>query len=153
MASISYDDVYSIFLSSITDYHLLNADVSDIYGQFAENLHKVLGEPYVRRLFSSLIAHDDVLILEYEMKNPVSDDEDRDFVINMLAKGMLVEWIKPQVNKTSLTAQMFAGKEQKFYSQKEMLNEMQSLLSNARLEMRKMIRERGYIYNPYLEGT
>lgn len=151
MASISYEDVYSIFLSSITDYHLLSADISDIYDQFAETLHKVVSEPYVRRLFSSIVLHDEVLTIEYEMRQVVDDSEDKDFVINMLAKGMIVEWVRPQVNKTSLTAQMFAGKEQKFYSQKEMLNEMQALLSNTRIEMRKMIRDRGYIYNPYLE--
>lgn len=153
MASISYEDIYSMFLSSVTDYHLINMDTSDIYDQFKEMIHKTAAEPYIRRLFSSISMHDEILLLEYEMKRSTDDGADRDFVINLFAKGMLVEWIQPQVNKTSLTAQMFAGKEQKFYSQKEMLSEMQSLLRTARLDMRRMITERDFIYNSYLEDA
>ena len=153
MASISYEDIYSMFLSSVTDYHLINLDASDIYDQFKDMIHKTAAEPYVRRLFSSISLHDQILLLEYEMKKPTNESEDRDFVINLFAKGMIVEWIQPQVTKTSLTAQMFAGKEQKFYSQKEMLNEMQSLLSSSRIAMRRMITERDFIYNSYLEDA
>lgn len=154
MASINYEDVYSIFLSSITDYNLLTGDDSAIYNQFAEMLHKVVGRTFVRRLFSSFTMDDSTHVIEYEMKTPREDEaEDRDFVVNILAKGMIAEWVEPQVNKTSLTAQFFGGKEQKYFSQAQHLSEMQSLLSSARLEMRKMIRDRGYIYNPYLEET
>jgi hypothetical protein len=85
------------------------------------------------------------------MKKATDEYADRDFVVNLLAKGMIVEWIQPQVNKTSLTAQFFGGKEQKYYSQSQHLAEMQSLLKTARLDMRRMITERDFIYNSYLE--
>lgn len=151
MASISYEDIYSVFLSSVTDYHLINMDTSDVYAQFNEMIHKAAAEPYVRRLFSSISLQDDSMILEYEMKKATDEYADRDFVVNLLAKGMIVEWIQPQVNKTSLTAQFFGGKEQKYYSQSQHLAEMQSLLKTARLDMRRMITERDFIYNSYLE--
>lgn len=153
MASISYEDIYSMFLSSVTDYHLIDMDASDIYDQFKEMIHKTAAEPYVRRLFSSISMHDEILLLEYEMKKPTDDGADGDFVINLFAKGMVVEWLQPQVNKTSLTAQMFAGKEQKYYSQSQHLSEMRSLLEKARIEMRRMITERDFIYNSYLEDA
>ena len=153
MASISYEDIYSMFLSSVTDYHLIDMDASDIYDQFKEMVHKTAAEPYVRRLFSSISMHDEILLLEYEMKRSTDDGADRDFVINLFAKGMVVEWLQPQVNKTSLTAQMFAGKEQKYYSQSQHLSEMRALLEKARIEMRRMITERDFIYNSYLEDA
>ena len=154
MTSISYEDVYSIFLSSITDYNLLNADDAEVYDQFAEMLHKVAASTYIRRLFTTFTMNDQTLTIEYEMKNPsVDETEDKEFLVNVLAKGMIEEWVRPQVNKTSLTAQMFGGKEQKMFSQSQHLAELRALLDSARLEKRKMIRERGYIYNPYLEET
>lgn len=153
MASISYEDIYSMFLSSVTDYHLINMDASDIYDQFKEMVHKTAAEPYVRRLFSSISFHDEIMVLEYEMKKSTNEAADQDFVVNLFAKGMIVEWVKPQVNKTSLTAQLFAGKEQKMYSQAQHLSEMKGLLDNARIEMRKMITERDFIYNSYLEDA
>lgn len=150
MTSLKYESVYSIFLSSITDYHLLNESDTDIYNQFAEMLHKVVSRTYVRRLFSSFSMDDQNLLIEFELKHPSDENEDADFIANVLAKGMIAEWVEPQVNKTSLTAQFFGGKEQRYYSQSQHLAEMQSLLASSRLEVRKMIRERGYIYNPYL---
>ena len=57
------------------------------------------------------------------------------------------------VRKTSLMSQMFSGKEVKFYAQANHLDEMMKLEETADIEVRHMIRDRGYILNDYLGGN
>ena len=151
MASLSYDEIFSDFLGSVTDYDLASMGVDDMYGLMTEYLHKTLSQSYVRRLFSSINADDLVQNLTFELSNPVDDSADIDFIRYILSKGIVVEWLKPQVRSKLNIAQMFGGKEQKFYSQSNHLSELRGLLEDTKLEMRKAIRDRGYIYNPYLK--
>ena len=151
MASLSYDEIFSDFLGSVTDYGLASIDIDDMYGLMTEYLHKTLSLSYVRRLFSSISLDDTVQEFSFAVINAVDDDADVDFVKSILSKGMVVEWLKPQVRSKLNIAQMFGGKEQKFYAQSNHLSELRGLLEDTKLEMRKEIRDRGYIYNPYLK--
>lgn len=152
MASLSYDEIFSDFLGSVTDYDLASIKIDDMYGLMTEYLHKTLSQSYVRRLFSSITFDDIVQMFTFEMANSVDDEADLDFVRYILSKGMVVEWLKPQVRSKVNIAQFFGGKEQKWFSQAQHLSELRGLLEDTQLEMRKAIRDRGYIYNPYLEG-
>ena len=152
MASLSYDEIFSDFLGSVTDYDLASIDIDDMYGLMTEYLHKALSQSYVRRLFASVNFDDVVQNLTFEMDNNVDDAADLDFVKYILSKGMVVEWLKPQVRSKVNIAQFFGGKEEKWFSQAQHLSELRGLLEDTQLEMRKAIRDRGYIYNPYLEG-
>ena len=152
MASLSYDEIFSDFLGSVTDYDLASVNIDDMYGLMTEYLHKALSQSYVRRLFTTINFDDVVQNLSFEMNNGVDDTADLDFVKYILSKGMVVEWLKPQVRSKVNIAQFFGGKEQKYYSQSQHLSELRGLLEDTQLEMRKAIRDRGYIYNPYLEG-
>ena len=152
MASLSYDEIFSDFLGSVTDYDLASIDIDDMYGLMTEYLHKALSQSYVRRLFTSVNFDDVVQNLTFEMDNSVDDAADLDFVKYILSKGMVVEWLKPQVRSKVNIAQFFGGKEEKWFSQAQHLSELRGLLEDTQLEMRKAIRDRGYIYNPYLEG-
>lgn len=152
MASLSYDEIFSDFLGSVTDYDLASIKIDDMYGLMTEYLHKTLSQSYVRRLFSSITFDDIVQMFTFEMANSVDDAADLDFVRYILSKGMVIEWLKPQVRSKVNIAQFFGGKEQKWFSQAQHLSELRGLLEDTQLEMRKAIRDRGYIYNPYLEG-
>ena len=151
MASLSYDEIFSDFLGSVTDYELASIDIDDMYGLMTEYLHKTLSLSYVRRLFSSLNLDDTIQEMSFEVVNSVDDAADLDFIKYILSKGMVVEWLKPQVRSKLNIAQFFGGKEQKFYAQSNHLSELRGLLEDTQLEMRKAIRDRGYIYNPYLK--
>lgn len=151
MASLSYDEIFSDFLGSVTDYGLASVDIDDMYGLMTEYLHKTLSLSYVRRLFLSISLDDTIQEFTFELINTVDDDADIDFIKSILSKGMVVEWLKPQVRSKLNVAQMFGGKEQKFYAQSNHLSELRGLLEDTQLEMRKAIRDRGYIYNPYLK--
>lgn len=151
MSSIAYDDIFSSFLSNITDYKIATQDEDVTTEQLVEYLHKAIGTPYIRTLFMSVDLDDDESLLSYEMKNP-DPLGDEDFILNILGKAMVYEWVHPQVRKTSLTAQMFSGKEVKWYSQSAHLEELRGIEEDAELEVRRMIRDRGFISNKYLEG-
>lgn len=152
MASLSYDEIFSDFLGSVTDYELASINIDDMYGLMTEYLHKALSLSYVRRLFSSVEFDDTIQSFTFELDNQVDEAVDLDFVKYILSKGMVIEWLKPQVRSKINIAQFFGGKEQKYYSQAQHLSELRGLLEDTQLEMRKAIRDRGYIYNPYLKG-
>lgn len=151
MASLSYDDIFSDFLGSVTDYGLASIDIDDMYGLMTEYLHKALSLSYVRRLFSSVDLDDTIQEITFDVVNSIDENADIDFIKYILSKGMVVEWLKPQVRSKLNIAQFFGGKEQKYYSQSNHLSELRGLLEDVQLELRKAIRDRGYIYNPYLK--
>lgn len=152
MTSISYDDIFSYFLGGVTDYGIASLDTSDAVALMMEQLHKAVAEPYVRRLFSSIQLDDEIMTLTCEMKNVVDEVSDIEFVKLILSKGMIVEWIKPQVRSKINLSQYFGGKEQSFFSQANHIAELRGMLEDTQLDIKKSIRDRGYIYNSYLEG-
>lgn len=85
--------------------------------------------------------------MEYQLKNDIYRNGDPDFISNIMAAGMVIQWLEPQVKSVLHTLQMFGGKEEKFYSQSNHLGELKGLLQDCKMELRKTIRDRGYIYN------
>ena len=151
MSSIDYELIFNGFLSNITDYKIATQDEDVTTEQLTEYLHKAVSTPYIRALFMSVVLDDDFETITYEMKNPDANGDD-DFLINMLGKAMVYEWIHPQVRKTSLISQMFSGKEVKWYAQSNHMAELRGIEEDAELEVRRMIRDRGFISNKYIEG-
>ena len=153
MTSLSFNDIFDNFLGSITDYNIASLDKKDAYVLMSEYLYKTLSQSYIRRLFSTLSIDKDMEIISFEMKTVVDETADTDFVIGVLTKGMVVEWLKPQVRSKVNIAQMFGGKEAKWFSQAQHITELRAMLEDAQLELKKEIRDRGYIYNSYLEES
>ena len=148
----SYENIYNRFLQKVDDVEFLQLDKNMAYEKMNGWLHAALSVPYTRRLFETLIKGDDILSLEYTLKHPVDDDADNDFVEEALALGMLIAWLEPKVQTTTMTAQMFAGKEQRYFAQSSHLNELKGMLSDAKSTQRRLIMDRGYINNEYLDG-
>lgn len=144
MITSEYDDIFSRFMTRITDYGFAAQD-EYLAGEMMQNwLHSVVAKPMVRRLFSSISADDDIEEVEYEMKESLDDDSDQEFVEEMLAVGMIISWLSPQYNTVLNTSQMFTNSEQKFYSQAAHLNELREMYTKAQTDFRKLIRDRGY---------
>ena len=152
MTSLDYEEIFSSFLGSVTDYNLASLDTTEAYQIMTELLHKTLAERYVARLFKSKTLDDDVQTFTFEMKYVIDEDSDREFIINALSKWMIYEWLHAQKNNVVNTAQFFGGKEQKFYSQSAHLSELRALQDDAYSEAYRFIMNRGYIDNKYLEG-
>lgn len=149
--TLQYEDIFSIFLTKITDYSFLECDDSFIHSQMVSWLHTASSSPRLRAKFGSLIFNDELDELEFELKMPVSDSEDEEFVKDVLARGMVIAWLEPQVKSVLLTAQMFGGKEEKWYAQANHLSQLQSLLAEAKTELSKILRDYGYLYNSYIK--
>lgn len=153
MTSLSYEEIFSDFMGFVTDSDIASLEISEAYVIMTEYLHKVLSRSYVRRLFSSVAFDDETLVLSFEIKTKVDEGSDKDFVKYILSKGMVIEWLEPQVKKTSLIHQhITSSKESKFYSQSQHISELRGLLEDTKLDLRKQIGDRGYIYNSYLSG-
>lgn len=152
MTSLKYDDIFSSFLGDVTDYNLVNLNITDATELMQEYLHKALSETYVRRLFSSVDLEDDVQTMLFEMKRVGEEAADKEFVTHMLGKWMTYEWVHNQVRSVLNTAQFFGGAEQKYYAQSNHLSELKDLQEQIYSEARNFIRDAGYISNPYLDG-
>ena len=144
MITSAYDDIFSRFMVRVTDYGLAAQD-EYLAGQMMQSwLHSVLAKPMVRRLFSSIVADDDVEEVEYEMKESLDEDSDKEFVEEMLAVGMVISWVSPQYHSVLSTSQIFTNSEQKFFSQSQHLSELKGMYEKAQTDFRKLIRDRAY---------
>ena len=144
MASSEYSEIYSRFYLRIKDYEMSGLDEQLVKNMLIGYLRSTLSKPMVRRLFQSLTIDDDIEEIEYELREPLDEDSDKDFVEEVLALGMTVEWCNPKYQSTLLTSQMFSNSEQKFYSQAAHLAEIRELLNKSQTDLRKLIRDRGY---------
>lgn len=157
MASVSCESIYSMFLGYIKDYELLAKSQAIVEELMAEWLKKSYSRPYVRRLFSSIEPGDDYETgeegLVFTLKHEGDESADKDFVTDILALGMVAAWLAPVLRDKTNLAQFFGGKEQKFYSQSNHIEQLRAVYEEAVREQRNLIRDRGFISNSYLGGT
>lgn len=147
----TYTSVFNSFLGLIEDYDFTLMSNDDVNEVMVEYLHKAVSKPYTRRLFESITLDDSIFTITYTMINSVDDEQDKDFTEDVLAHGMAIEWLTPQVRSKLNIRQMFTNnKESKFYAQSTHLNELKDLLDSVKDEQRRLIADRGYVYNTYL---
>lgn len=152
MTSVTYNDIFSFFYTKVEAFDFIDLDSEQISEFMSYWLLSASKKPYVRRLFSSFSIDQEIQEVSFELKYVVDETYDSDFVIEILALGMIVEWITPKVNSLNNMAQMFGSKEEKFYSQAAHLKQLQDLKASMQREQKNMIRDRGYLWNSYLDG-
>ena len=146
-----YTNIYSRFMLKIRDYEFASLDEPNMTEQMLDWLRSALSQPYIYRIFSEFSPDDEIAEIEYTLVSPVNEYTDRNFVEELLAYQMVVEWLTPKVQTTTLLHQMVTNsKESKFYSQAMQLTEMKGLLADSENKVRAMLRDRGYIYNSSL---
>ena len=147
---LSYSTLFSRVLNKINDPKELQLNENDLLSIYTERLHSVVGKPRVRRLFSTLTLDDEIQEMTFTLNNSVDEDSDTDFVLEVLALGMAIEWLQPQVDSVIHTSVMIGGKEEKklLDNHKNMIERLDSM----KKEQNKMIRDYGYIYNSYING-
>lgn len=148
-----FDEIFSRFMLKVTDYSFVEMEDDLVYDMMIGWMVSTLSKPYVRRIFSSLVVDEDLEEIEFELANPEDEQSDADYAMEVIATGMVVEWVTPQVNSVINTQQMFSGKEVNFYSQANHLAELQNLLKLSSSTLRKLIRDRGYYVNSYISST
>ena len=152
MTSLNYNKIYSRLFTKIEAYDFIELS-EEMLNEFLCNwVHSATANPYVRRLFSSFTLDDEIQSIAYEMKYTIDEQSDEEFVIEILALGIAVAWLEPKINSITNIAQMFGSKDEKFYSQSQHLSELRNLLNDFKKQQRRMIADRGYAWNSYLDG-
>ena len=152
MASLDYNKIYSRLFSKIEAYDFIELPEDDLNDFLCNWIHSASANPYVRRLFKSFNLDDEILEISYEMKYSVDEFSDEEFIIEVLTFGVVVAWLEPKINSINNIAQMFGSKEEKFYSQSQHISELRNLVNDAKKQQRRMIADRGYAWNSYLDG-
>ena len=152
MTSLTYDTIYSRLFSKIEAYDFIELPEDDLNGLLCDWIHSASANPYVRRLFKTFILDDEVQEISYEIKYSVDNFADVEFITEILALGVVVAWLEPKVNSINTISQMFGSKEEKFYSQSSHLSELRGLVNDSVKKQRRMIADRGYAWNSYLDG-
>lgn len=154
MASIKYDDVFSRFFTKVEAYDFLYEQIKEETAmEFMTSwLHAALAYPHIRRVFKELSVDDDTGEITYTMDYEIDEFSDTEFVKELLANAVLFSWLQPKVNSITTITMNFATSDSKFYSQSQHLNELRQLLSDAESRIRSLTRDRGYLYNTWLDG-
>lgn len=168
MPSITYDEVFSRFFTKVEAYDIFseNLDINMQTELLCSWLHSAASDVYFRRLFDTFIITDEDIIdeesgevlyyaktISYQMKKEIDSFIDTDFVLEVLAYGMALAWIEPKVNSILNISQMFGSNDEKFYAQSNHVAQLRSMRDDIMIKKRNMIRDRGYIWNDYLDGV
>ena len=133
-----YEKIYNRFLSKITDFNLIKVE-DDFLGSMMKGW---LDSSVIR---TRKCVHD--LSLRDDEVQEFTDDL-LDLEIELLALGMVDAWVSPMLNSTELTLQFVGGKEEKYYSQSQMLAELRNLKKENSLEMNRL-----HNYFTYTNGS
>ena len=154
MPSLNYEEIYSKFRLKAEAYDILQYREDDVNAVFFKDwLHSSANKPYIRRLFSELKFGDSVQELTYTMKYSIDNEFDVDFYSDLLGIGLVIEWITPKINSLNNIQQMYGSSEEKFFSQTNHLNGLKDLKKSLLKEQKDLIKNRGYIWNSYLDGS
>ena len=151
MLSVTFDAIYSRFLSKVQAYDLLELGTEECLEQMNEWLKSVKSNPRVRKCFATLTLDDIGKNVSFVLRNPVDNDSDIDFAIELFGIGVALKWVTPKYYSLINTAQFFGTKEQKYYSQSNHMAEIGNMYSQLKLELHKHIASHGYYFNSYIK--
>ena len=150
MTSISYETIFSRSRLKMNDLRelmtLSNNDLTEIN---VERLHSVISDVRIQYVFSEFEMDDDIQTIKFELNNPNKTFFDKEFVIDILALGMVITWLRPQVENHEYVAMMIGGKEEK--SLNNQYSKIKERLEQLETKQYKLLRDRGYLYNDYLK--
>ena len=149
--TLQYEDIFSIFLSKITDYSFLEYDENFIKGQMVSWLHSSSSSPRLRAKFSTFALNDNESVLSFSLKNSSDEQSDRDFVVDVLARSMVIAWLEPEVKNVLLTKQLLTSGDEKFFAQSNHISQMEQMLNTAKTELKNILRDYGYLNNSYIK--
>lgn len=139
-------EVYDAFLSSISDYSILERPREEVESDLFTYFKKARAKFY--KCKQSLELSEDEYgkyFAEFEDGKEVKPVKLTGFEINILAHLMIVEYMKPQVLATEVMKQSLSDKDFRIYSQANQLRELNLLYRLFRRESEKMITEYTYM--------
>ena len=135
----SYEVVYGRFLNSTTDFNLAELDDHTLNEMLKDWLHSAI----VNTRTSGDLTCDD------EKEAFINDLSELD--IELLAMGMRLSWLNQILNSSELVLQFIGGKEEKYYSQANHMNELRALRADTMREMQQLYTYSTYTNNSYFD--
>ena len=131
----------------------MTIDEAYLWEQVSEWVENAIATPSLRVIFSSITCDKETQTLTYTLRNSAGDElSDQLYVEKLFAMSFVIQWLEPTVkNKINLN-QMYGGKEEKFYSQAQMITALNEVLDTTVVRLKKEIRDHDAIYNSYI-GT
>lgn len=146
---MTYEEIYSQFYSKKTDPTFFKKySKEEAYDLMKNWLHSLVGTPYIRKCFSSITLDDNILELTFKLNLSIDDESDNYFVKDVFAQGMVICWEQQQIDKITNMAAVLGGKEEK-----SLLNNYKNNMTRVKtleVNLRKFIRDYGYVYNEYI---
>ena len=137
----SYEAIYKRALAQITDPLLAHIPEEDLENMLHDWLMNAIVEPVVGQY--NFADRDE------ELKQFNFDISDRDQAI--LAIHMVRGWLAPQIASVTLTAQVYSGKESKFYAQANHLSELRALDADLQRKADLLFCRGTYLDNEYFD--
>lgn len=143
-----YEKIFSRIRGRVDDSKLASMNANAQNEIMTEWLHAVASNPRVRRKFSSLSLDDEIMTLSYTLINSIDEKSDIEFVEDVFVLGSEIEWLEPKVNSILYTAPVIGGKDEKKLLDSHRYNIQR--LKSLKTELKKKLRDYGYIYNSYI---
>lgn len=151
--TFDYEKIFSRARLKMNDLkEVVTLSETDLLEINTERLHSVIGDPRIGYIFSSISMDDEIQSVTLELKNANSIAFlDEEYVIELLSLGMVITWLRPQVESIENTSVTFGGKEEKVLTNnyKTIISRLESLET----KLYKMIRDHGYMHNSYISET
>lgn len=138
---ITYDVIYSAFLSKVSEFNLLRLDWDDREEVVSGYLHRA-ATYFKKNCKYKLDLNDVAQEIEAEF-----DEEDVDEIVEILSEGMVVQWLAPYVNKQENLENVLSTRDFSTYSPAELLNRVSALYKDAKGSFVGAIREYSYNHN------
>lgn len=135
-----YETVYGSFLNRTTDFHL--AEIDD------HTLNEML-KGWLKSAIVNVRTSSDLSDRNDENEEFNSDLSDQD--VELLAMGMTMAWLDQTLNSTELTMMFVGGKEEKYYSQANHIEQLRAMREDTRLEMKRLHSYSTYKNNSYFD--
>lgn len=146
---MDYETIYNKFLSKIDDPKLLSYEDYILNEILEDYLTSTLAMPHVRKLFKTISLNENLEIFTYELNVNIDDYSDTAFVLEVLAKGMVIHWMTQKLDTAFSLATMVGGKEEKMLRNEYRANK--DRLRQLNVELKKFIRDSNYIDNSYIK--
>lgn len=146
---MTYEEIYSQFYSKKTDPTFFQKYSKDEAYELMKNwLHSLVAMPYIRKCFSSITLDDEILEMTFVLKNSINEESDSYFVKDIFAQGLAICWMRQKVDKMEAFATVIGTKEEKTILNNYKNN--MARLEQLEVQLRKAIRDYGYINNEYI---
>ena len=139
----SYGTIFKLILRHISDPSIVQWPEEDLLNELYGWLNSAVAK--LPQLQDEISERD-----KFNLENIDSSGFHNDLsetTQEILALSAVREWLRPQINSTTLTLQSFAKSEG--YSQREFLRGLMDLDESIKIELRKLMRDATYIDDEY----